>query len=72
MSVKHLIRNKKQGVLCKLDLEKTYDHINWACVLDIMRRMNFGEKWIKWIEYCISTVRFLVLINGSPQDAKES
>nr|XP_016449022.1 PREDICTED: uncharacterized protein LOC107774064 [Nicotiana tabacum] len=29
--------------------------------------MGFGEKWIKWIKYCISTVRFFILINGSPE-----
>ena len=28
--------------------------------------MGFGEKWIKWIERCISTVRYSILINGSP------
>ncbi|KAL6327433.1 hypothetical protein AAG906_019746 [Vitis piasezkii] len=29
-------------------------------------QMGFGERWIKWIEWCISTVRYSILINGSP------
>lgn len=29
--------------------------------------MGFDAKWISWIIKCISTVRFSVLINGSPQ-----
>ena len=27
--------------------------------------MGLGGKWVKWIEWCISTTSFYVLINGS-------
>ena len=55
------------GVLCKLDMEKVYDHVNWNFLLYLLERCGFSEKWRKWIYFCISTVRFSILINGSPE-----
>jgi hypothetical protein len=51
-------------VLCKLDMEKAYDHVNWNFLLYLLRRCGFGEKWCLWIKQCISTARFSILING--------
>jgi hypothetical protein len=54
------------GVLCKLDMEKAYDHVDWNFLLYLLRRCGFGEKWCLWIKQCISTAQFSVLINGVP------
>lgn len=32
------------GVLCKLDFEKAYDHVNWSFLNFIMIQMGFGGK----------------------------
>ena len=44
-------RRKERGVLCKLDIEKAYDHINWSFVLATLKKMGFGRKWTAWINW---------------------
>ena len=65
-AIDSLLKRNESGVLCKLDIEKAYDHLNWNFLLFVMQRMGFGEKWIGWISWCIFTSTFLVLINGTP------
>ena len=55
-----------KGVICKLDIEKAYDSINWNLLLKVMEKMGFGAKWLRWVWWCISTAKFSVMVNGSP------
>lgn len=62
-----IVRKKGSGFLCKLDIEKAYDHISWGFILRTLQKMGFGEKSVKRINWCISTLSFSV-VNGSPTD----
>ena len=61
-----MLKKKEKGLLCKLDIEKAHDCINWKFLLGVFQKMGFGRKWVKWIEWCITIASFSILINGSP------
>ena len=60
-----MLRRNDGGVVCKIDIEKAYDHLNWEFVLEVMRRKGFGQRWLSWISWCMSTTSFSILINGA-------
>ena len=53
-------------LLCKLDVEKAFDHVNWGFLMNSLECSSFPNKWRRWIFFCLSTVSFSILNNGSP------
>ena len=35
----------EKGLICKLDIEKAYDSVNWQFLMRVMQKMGFGVKW---------------------------
>ncbi|XP_071718823.1 uncharacterized protein [Rutidosis leptorrhynchoides] len=64
--VDDLKRNKKHGLIFKVDFEKAFDSLSWNYLLEVMHCMGFGSKWCKWIFSCLSSASISILINGSP------
>jgi len=58
------IKFGSSGILCKLDIEKTYGQVSRSFLLAILEKMGFPSKWRNWISFCISTVHLSILING--------
>ena len=49
-------------------MKKKFDQVSWDFLMYMLQRCAFSELWRKWILFCISTMKFSILINGSPKD----
>lgn len=58
-------RRRKPGLVCKIDLEKAYDKVDWGFLRWTMQKKGFGNKWINWIMGCLDHPHFSVMIIGS-------
>lgn len=45
-----LLKSGMNEILCKLDVEKEYDHLTWSFVFCILNRLAFGENLCSWIK----------------------
>ena len=47
------LRRNESGLLCKLDIAKSYDHINWDFILMVLKKIYFRSRWLQWMKWCI-------------------
>lgn len=64
--VESRLKWKYPSVMCKLDIEKAYNHINQKLLLNTFKQMGFGDRWLGSTWFCINNVSFSILINGEP------
>jgi len=57
-------KKRKKSLILKLDLQKSYDCIDWDLLSMILIQVGFGLQFTNWIMSCVSTSTFVVLING--------
>lgn len=55
-------------VAIKLDMEKEYNRLEWNYILETFSQFCFNKKWIGWINECITTSSFSILVNNVPSD----
>lgn len=55
----------EKGVVCKLDMEKAYDKVNWDFLLWVLRKKGLGRNGLgRWKDALVSLF-FSMLINGT-------
>lgn len=49
----------------KIDLRQTYNRLSREFILNMLKEMNFKEKWIKLIREVIRSLSFSIIYQGS-------
>ena len=65
----HFMKQKRGNgslVALKLDMEKAFDSMEWNFLLKILELLGFQPTWINWINQCITTSSFSILLDGAP------
>ena len=42
-------KRREKGLICKLNIEKVYDSVNWQFLMRVLQKMGFGATWRDWI-----------------------
>ena len=61
----HTIHGKNlKSVALKIDLSKAYDRVSWTYLRFLLSKMGFSRLFISWVMSSLTSVSFVVLING--------
>ncbi|CAM8999426.1 unnamed protein product [Rhodiola kirilowii] len=47
----------------KIDLRKAYDTIDWSFLTSMLEHLKFPSKFIAWMEMCVQTTSYSIMIN---------
>ena len=50
--------------MINMDLEKAYDQIGWEYLLAVIRKMGFGEPFLKMVSTLFQNAHAVVQVNG--------
>ena len=66
--VEEVRRNRRSALCFKVDYEKAYDSVRWEFLFDMLQRLGFHSKWVRWVRGCLESSSISVLVNGSPTE----
>lgn len=64
----HALKCKRKGrtvgVALKIDINKTYDRMDWNFLKYVLCKMGFSERLIHWMHLCMRSVTCSFLVNN--------
>jgi hypothetical protein len=67
-TARFLHQQREARILFKLDISKAFDSVSWAFLLQVLRKLGFGQIWCDIISGLLTTSSTKILINGLPDE----
>jgi hypothetical protein len=67
-TTRFLHHQKQPHILFKLDISKAFDSVSWTFLLEILRKMGFGQIWCDMISGLLASSSTQILLNGVQGD----
>ena len=64
-TIDELHRKKMNGVIFKIDFEKSYDKVNWEFLQQTLRMKGFSEEWCTWIRNFVTGGSVAINVNNN-------
>jgi hypothetical protein len=61
-------QRKQLGTLVKLDITRAFDSLSWSFLMEVLRHMGFGPKYLRWVAALLYTANTMVIVNREPGD----
>lgn len=62
----YLHQQKQPRILLKLDITKAFDSVSWPFLLEVLRKLGFGQIWCDIISGLLTSSSTQVILNGIP------
>lgn len=59
----HKTATTTRGCL-QIDITKVYDNVHWKFLMNILEPFNLPQRFIGWLEECISSTSYYISLNG--------
>ena len=56
--------HKIEGLLLQIDFMKAFDRVEYPSLIYILRKFNFGEKFLKWVQILFTDMKLCTQNNG--------
>lgn len=49
--------------MLEIDMQKSYDSLEWVFLEQVLIGLNFPENFVKWIMICVKIISYSIIVN---------